>query len=659
MKIKVFKNLLMLIVSVSLVSVLSINVNAAKLTENVELVGDIHSQQIWDGVMLERMHIKAKRVGSTSADPSIYDWDTVAISAENNPAIRIVTWGMDTQLNGKDYKAGTTLQIAQNYEATHPGYTVIAGVNGDFFANRGFTTSGGKVYSSATNEPLNTWIADGDAFKSVVMANPDHVVLGFSEDRSYQYHIGTIYGKNYEIIYNDNIYDGTGAVRGENVPTFTDTPIFNINNTKKEANVYFQTKEVKDDAVNIFWEGNYDNIDVSGYTVWKGYVDRFSIPQDGFNKTFIGRHPSDSSQHAMTYGYDYTHYYLRGRLLEEVEIDTISTVDENYFYVVTKDDAVTSQFVKAATIKVQYELTGNWAGVTSTMGVLFPFLINGKRTAYVSVKGDQHNNNYLNDNKPKPAIGFKADGTCVFFFMGPGPLSKSSQGGPSSIEMVEVMEKMGIVDAFCLDGGGSASIVYRNDKGKLEELNSPTDGQTRSVANAILMVVEDSNLEMIETLSTSATFGQTKPMVNSELLSATLHIDGKTYELQNENITVTGLKPNTEYEYYFEYTYKDNILERTTKTNLMKFVTSSLDEHEHEFIDGKCECGELDPNYEPPLDEHEHEFINGECSCGEKESTTNEPDKNNNGTSGCNIGSLATIMPMIAAFSLILIRKRK
>ena len=36
--------------------------------------------------------------------------------------------------------------------------------------------------------------------------------------------------------------------------------------------------------------------------------------------------------------------------------------------------------------------------------------------------------------------------------------------------------------------------------------------------------------------------------------------------------------------------------------------------HQHYFIEGICECGEKDLNYEPP---HEHEFINGKCSCGE------------------------------------------
>ena len=690
------KRLLTLIIGICLVALLSLKVSAAKLTENVEIVGDIKKQEIWDGVLLERMHVKAKRVGSTSADPSIYDWDTIAISAENNPAIRIVTWGMDTQLNGKDFKAGTTLQIAQNYDATHPGYTVIAAVNGDFFANRGFTTSNGKVYSSASNEPLNTWIADRDAFKSVVMANPDHVVLGFSEDRSYQYHIGTIYGKDYEIIYNDNIYDGTGAVRGENVPTFTDTPIFNINDTKVEANAYLQTKQLKENAVNILWSGNYDNVDLSGYTVWKGYVDRFTVPQDGFNKTFIGRHPSDSSQNALSYTYDYTHYYLRGRLLEEVSLESISSVEENYFYVVTKNQDVISQFTRAVTVKVQYELTGNWAGVTSTMGVLFPFLINGERTAYVSVKGDEHNNNYLNDNKPKPAIGFKADGTCVFFFMGPGPLSGSSQGGPSSIEMTEVMESMGIVDAFCLDGGGSASIVYRNEFGQLKELNSPTDGTTRSVGNAILMVVEDSNLEMLEAYSTKATFGQSKPMADSTLVSARLHINGEVYDLTSDKIVVDGLTPNTTYEYYFEYTYEDDLMTRTTKTNVMSFKTAEEEVHEHEFVGGKCECGAIDPNYKvhthiacevcgkcvsavcdgtendiclghdeqpepdepnPDDQEHVHEFVDGVCACGETDPDYEKSQQSSNGSTGCSMG-VVYLIPFISALALIIIKRR-
>ena len=38
--------------------------------------------------------------------------------------------------------------------------------------------------------------------------------------------------------------------------------------------------------------------------------------------------------------------------------------------------------------------------------------------------------------------------------------------------------------------------------------------------------------------------------------------------------------------------------------------------HTHNFIEGKCECGESDPSYIPP---HTHEFLEGVCSCGEKD----------------------------------------
>lgn len=36
--------------------------------------------------------------------------------------------------------------------------------------------------------------------------------------------------------------------------------------------------------------------------------------------------------------------------------------------------------------------------------------------------------------------------------------------------------------------------------------------------------------------------------------------------------------------------------------------------HQHDFVEGKCECGQIDPEYVAP---HVHEFVNGKCECGE------------------------------------------
>ena len=37
------------------------------------------------------------------------------------------------------------------------------------------------------------------------------------------------------------------------------------------------------------------------------------------------------------------------------------------------------------------------------------------------------------------------------------------------------------------------------------------------------------------------------------------------------------------------------------------------DPHSHNFVDGKCECGESDPNYVAP---HTHSYTDGKCACG-------------------------------------------
>ena len=41
-------------------------------------------------------------------------------------------------------------------------------------------------------------------------------------------------------------------------------------------------------------------------------------------------------------------------------------------------------------------------------------------------------------------------------------------------------------------------------------------------------------------------------------------------------------------------------------------------EHEHNFVEGKCECGAEDPNYVAP-EVHEHNFVEGKCECGEED----------------------------------------
>lgn len=58
--------------------------------------------------------------------------------------------------------------------------------------------------------------------------------------------------------------------------------------------------------------------------------------------------------------------------------------------------------------------------------------------------------------------------------------------------------------------------------------------------------------------------------------------------------------------------YEGNV--ELTDARLYGFKAVKNNEHVHEFVNGKCACGETDPDYVAP---HKHEFVNGKCECGE------------------------------------------
>ena len=560
-----------------------VSANAAgkttKLTSHVTATSDLQTAELWQGINLERAAIQSLRLGSIAStdETLVYDWDYNMVMAANTSAIKIASWGMPTQ-NG--YKQGTTAQIAKNYEATHPGYMVIAAINGDFFANTQYTSSNGKN-NNPSFDPINTWVADGGlTYKMPTVAHPHHNVIGFNLDRTYTYHVGGIYDANgnptpWNLSASQYYTDTNGNYittislpnAGENLPDFTETPIFTIGDLKREVKI--TNSDFSETGINLVLGGT--DINVEGYYVARVYMDRFSRPQDGFqSKYWYGESMTDH-----VYNYDYTGLYIAGRTLDLENIDVISEVPAKYCYIVTKDEAVANLITRNTSVTIQYELEGEvWGNVNSTIGTVLPYILKGARTQYVA-KAD----NYLNDAKPKAIVAFTESNECIFMLVGPGQLSGTvgSIKGPSSIEVAELLERVNAYDAFALDGGGSATIVVREQDGSFKTLNATTDGSDRSIGNALLMIVEKPNLTLKEANATSAVFYQESPMAESELLSAAVVINGKSYPLVDGEVSVTGLTKNTTYSYYFTYEFKNDQGTFTMKTDVHSFKTAEID----------------------------------------------------------------------------------
>ena len=91
-------------------------------------------------------------------------------------------------------------------------------------------------------------------------------------------------------------------------------------------------------------------------------------------------------------------------------------------------------------------------------------------------------------NYPSSAIGFKNDGGIVMF-QADGRNSAGSAGiHPRYI--AQYLKSIGCNNAVMFDGGGSSEIVTV-ENGRINVLNSPSDGQERKVSNALLMVKRD------------------------------------------------------------------------------------------------------------------------------------------------------------------------
>ena len=103
--------------------------------------------------------------------------------------------------------------------------------------------------------------------------------------------------------------------------------------------------------------------------------------------------------------------------------------------------------------------------------------------ATVEWENEHTNRSFAYDRHPRTAVGFNQDSTKLYFFTVDGRQPGYSVG-MSLFELANYMLEWGVYQGVNLDGGGSTTMVVRNNI-----VNSPSDaGGERSVANALMVV---------------------------------------------------------------------------------------------------------------------------------------------------------------------------
>jgi hypothetical protein len=131
--------------------------------------------------------------------------------------------------------------------------------------------------------------------------------------------------------------------------------------------------------------------------------------------------------------------------------------------------------------------------------------------------------------------------------------------------------------------------MYVGDTYTIEALLENADNQI------LYKVIEGNNLISLD--------GKVVTAISEGTAVVEITVDGLS-ELKKELIITVSKKAEPPHEHNFV----------EGKCECGETDPSYIPPHVHEFIEGKCECGETDPNYVPP---HVHEFIEGKCECGE------------------------------------------
>jgi len=503
-----------------------------KVTEVVDTL------DLGNGVQYHRDIAASRKVGGTFNPQQVN-----VLEITPNESVQLVPFA---SLSGSKWNATAVKKAALKYETTHPGFKIIAGVNGDYFR-----------INDSVRASTGVTISQGEYLKT------------YDDHQTYGRPVNMIAIKN----------SGSGK------------QLFTSNETKQSPflTIYDQygkiLKEIEIDKVNDEPEAN----EIAVY-----YAQRQSI----FGATLITEKADNvwfvnNAEYAVTSRKD--SFYGVGAITSFTAGQT--DVVEGQFAIKSNNQEITDMLAVGVKIRVQYEFTvPSLQGIDNFIGFPFTILENGVI------------NNKDHERHPRTMIGQKENGEIVLAVIDGRQESKGMYGA-NSYEMAALMAYYGCIDAWNLDGGGSSTLIIRKQDGwKFNNenngfnkddspwyiTNSPSDGVERNDGNCLFVVVESPEISI-----DLAKIDDTSITLNVALLSeigkySELYISlGKDYyPVQDGLVEVTGLTKDKEYTIYLyakgDGEYFTLMASRTYRTSKPKPTSVSVEvsiyQHNNEQI---------------------------------------------------------------------------
>lgn len=426
-------------------------------------------------------------------------------------------------IDGGNWVATTVRKAALQYEGTHPGYKVIAAVNGDFFAidypqkaSTGVTISQGEYYKSLSNHGnVNT----------LAIRNTGEGKQLFETKVNDTKPFLTIYDNN------DNIIKKVQIDRVNQVPGDSEVSLYYANRDGAYSSKF---QEQKASNVWVVNRGIYGCTTREGSFYGVGKISSFST----------------------------------------AEINLVSS----QFAIASNNKEISDLLGEGVKIRCQYEYTDpSLEGVENFIGFPYNIVSNGNPLSKEQIPYG-HDNIYY--RHPRTIIGQKENGEIVLATVdGRQGLKDGLEGywGASAIEMAAVMGYYDCVDAWNLDGGGSTTMIVRKQEGwKFDSVydddsnwyvaNSPSDSSERSDGNHLLVVIKLPEIKV-----DYAELGEKFITLNIALLSDIekysnlyVYFENEYHEVVDGLVTFNGLDRNTKYSFSLYAKIDDKMVDLMT-----------------------------------------------------------------------------------------------
>ncbi|MGI6710475.1 MAG: Ig-like domain-containing protein [Bacilli bacterium] len=376
-----------------------------------------------------------------------------------NSNAKIVSWVMQNS-NGYRFTNGSVSSIAANYESTHPGWRVLGGINADQYTlgfGTGLGVDGKHPYHVQPYYPL---IADGQKwFSRTWMAS------------------GSGSAGNFVGYTNDGSVDQLVSVNAANAGTTLKLSILNSNGTV--ANKYTVNKFNSSPASGevALYTGYYSDTSLGTF---------LSKSVSGTNVFVVGSADLAYCNNTSAYtkvAATQNAFYGKGNITSKT---TSATLASRQFAIVSNNSTVTSALAVGKKILVQYEYNdATYNAFESGMGY---HTVQRNGGADQAVSGT-----YNTNNRPRSVVGRKADGTIVLMIID----DYNDSYGTTGYGINAICKLHGIVEAYQMDGGGSAQMAVRQSNGTFagvtrsaDEATGANTGSQRAIMSALLFVVK-------------------------------------------------------------------------------------------------------------------------------------------------------------------------